>query len=505
MTVSVRGLYKSYGAVKALENVSLSVAPGHCRALYGGNGSGKSTVAKIIGGLVVPDAGEIQINGETVGPGDPHDIQARGVAITYQELSLLPELTVAENIVCGNIPRRFGLFADRAKARSSAFETLVRMNLQHLVDAPVRTLQVGEKYLIELAKVLFLEPKHIIIDELTSALHESEVEIFSRALSDHLTAGGGAVFVSHRLHEVRRFCDTITVLRNGEVVADDALANVTDNQMVQWAGGDKTAQIGPREGAERKQTRQTASVSATEIEIADLRLFPTSAGLDLEIRPGEIVGLGGLPDQGQDRLLRLLAGLHRTINPDASVKLGGKALRLGSSSAASRANIVFIAGDRDEIAFPIRTIRQNMVATLITRSDIDLPSDEQLHDALSALSARYTSLRQQINALSGGNQQKVLVARSLLAQPKLLLASDPTKGIDVAARADVHRFLREMARDYGTAILFYSSDDRELASLCDRVLILDGGSIIAELSQADRSLTEETLVAAYMKQADMAS
>ena len=236
-SLAVSQISKRYGAVVALKDVSFSLRPGEIRALYGGNGSGKSTAAKVVGGAVRSDAGAVVVDGVTLESGSPRLAQASGVAITYQELSLLPELTVAENLALARMPHRGWAFRDQREIHRQAFGALQRVELTHLATLPVSALQVGEKYLVELAKALLLRPRYIVLDEITSGLHGNEAALVRRILHEHQANGGGALFVSHRVQEILEICDTITVLRNGEVTADDRINQISAQTLVRWAGG----------------------------------------------------------------------------------------------------------------------------------------------------------------------------------------------------------------------------------------------------------------------------
>lgn len=490
MALILRNISKIYGPVHALDDVSLKVEPGECRALYGGNGSGKSTTARIVSGSVAASGGSVEIDGRTLDAPSPRRARAMGIGITFQELSLLSDLSTAENVVIGDAPRRFGVFLDRPRLREDAYRYLDAIGLAHFSDVKASALRTGEKYLVELAKALYLRPRYIIVDELTTTLHASEVDVFARLLDRHLAGGGGALFVSHRLNELRRFCSTISVLHNGRQVADERLDAVSDTDLVAWAGGREKPSAPP-------VAITTSAERPTAVRIERLSLGRGAGPLSLALAAGEIVGLGGLPDQGQKRLLRILAGLSAP-GSDATISVAGQPLLSDSARRAAGAGIVFVAGDRDEMAFATRSIGENMLAPFVARGTSQ-PDDAALKEALSLLSTRYAGLDMPMNSLSGGNQQKVLIARCLLADPKILVAEDPTKGIDVGARADVHRLFRDLAAK-GTTVLVTSSDDLELADLCDRVLVMEDGAIAADLDRSSGSLSVQAIVAAYMKQ-----
>lgn len=490
MALVLDSISRRFGPVTALDAVSLTVAPGECRALYGGNGSGKSTMAKIASGTLAPDAGRVVIDDRPLPGASPEVARAFGVGMTFQELSLIPELTSAENVVLGDLPRRVGLLRDRAAEALRADSQLERVGMRRFAASRTELLQTGEKYLIELAKTLYRQPRYLIIDELTATMHASEVEILAGILDAHLAAGGGALFVSHRLPELRRFCNTITVLRNGALAFDGALEGVGDDDLITWAGGGDH---------ERERPPPPPDDGKVIGHAAGLRLLPASRPWQLELTAGEITGIGGLPDQGQKQLLRLLAGL-RPPRTGETASLDDRPLPLGSSAATAAMGVSFVSGDRDELTFPRRSIRENMLAPFVAMKGRKLPGDAEVTAALDKLATRHAGIHMPIGSLSGGNQQKILVARCLLMAPRLIVAEDCTKGIDVAARNDVHRLLRDLAHGQGAAVLVTSSDDQELAELCDRVLVLDGGEILADLNSRDGTLSAQGIVSAYMKQ-----
>jgi len=490
MALVLEGISRSFGPVRALDGVSISLAPGECRALYGGNGSGKSTMGKIASGTLSADTGSITVDDRRLAVASPATAREMGVGITFQELSLIPELTAGENVVLTDLPCRFGLLRDRKAEAQLAADELRKVGLARVADQRVELLQTGEKYLVELAKALSRKPRYLIIDELTATMHASEVEIFARLLAEFLANGGGAFFVSHRLPELRRFCRTISVLRNGKLVFDGQLSDVGDEELVQWAGGGK-----PDAAAEIT----TPHAGETLARLSGVRPLASTPPFDLELRAGEIVGIGGLPDQGQKSLLRLIAGL-RSPRSGETVSLANEPLPLGSSAAVAAKGVSFVSGDRDEMVFARRSIRENMLAPFVNMKGRKLPDDSAVIAALEKLSTRHAGIHMPIGSLSGGNQQKILVARCLLMNPRLIVAEDCTKGIDVAARNDVHHLLRDLAHRQGASVVVTSSEDQELAELCDRVLVFEEGAIIADLSRSAGTLSAQAIVTAYMKQ-----
>jgi ABC-type sugar transport system ATPase subunit len=278
MSLSVQQVSKRYGPVIALRSAGLVVAPGEVRALFGGNGSGKSTLAKIVSGCVQADTGSIEVDGRPVPPDSPKAAHAAGIAITFQDLSLLPDLTVAENLSLERMPRVARLFRDERAIKVHVRAVLERLGLAHLADLPVHALQIDEKYLVELAKALRLQPKYIVLDELTSALREHEVVIVKRILREHRAEGGGAIVVSHRIAEIHELCDTITVLRNGEVVADGSLSEVSTENLVNWVGGT----LRRHSSSElRREDGRAQSSRSVRVALHDIRLEADAPPLSL--------------------------------------------------------------------------------------------------------------------------------------------------------------------------------------------------------------------------------
>jgi ribose transport system ATP-binding protein len=494
LLLAVSQVSKRYGAVVALKNVSFSLRPGEIRALYGGNGSGKSTAAKVVGGAVRSDSGAVMVDGASLDSGSPRLAQELGVAITYQELSLLPELTVAENLAFARMPRRQWAFRDQREINRQALDILEQVELSHLATLPVSALQVGEKYLVEFAKALLLRPRYIVLDEITSALHADEAALVRRILREHQAHRGGVLFVSHRVQEILEICDSITVLRNGEVVADDRIKAVNAQTLVRWAGG--SSSVESRAGS--ISAASSAMSSPARLTLSGLRLSDGAQPISLSVGRGEIFGLGGLPDQGQQDILSAIFGDKR--DSGAEIRIDGESSRLKSPQDAVRAGIAYVAGDRDEVGFRSISIAENLQAILLNGRGNPRADVLGMQASLASMSTVYGGLSLPLNSLSGGNQQKVLLARCFLVQPRVLIAADPTKGIDVAARAEVHYSLRRLAREAGTCIILTSSDDSELADLCDRVLVLEGKSLKCELSRKAGDLTQQNLVEAYLRQ-----
>jgi ABC-type sugar transport system ATPase subunit len=465
-------VHKRFGPVRALEGARLRMVPGQVRALVGGNGSGKSTFAKVLTGVLAADRARLVVDGVEVPHRGPATAGRLRIAATYQEVALADDLSVAENLALDRLPRRLGLLAAPGRARTRALGALERVALPATVlDRKVRELPLDQRALAELAKLLLDEPRFAILDELTASLRREQVERVG-ALLRELTADGVAVlYVSHRLEEIAELCDAATVLRNGRtVLEEDALADRPLDDLVAAMTG-----AGGEVGAARTRRAGREPAGEPVLEVEGLRVAGSPAPVSLRCAAGEVVGLAGLSGHGQSELLRTLAGARR--GDGGQVRLRGRPLHLGAVRDAVREGVGFLSGERErEMAFGARSVGENLTV-VAQATGRRLPADP----LLDRLGLPATHRRAPMRSLSGGNQQKVIVGRWLGLEPHVLLADDPTRGVDVATRARIHALLRELA-DAGSAVLLASSDDRELGELCDRVYVLYRGAIVQELA-----------------------
>lgn len=475
-------VHKRFGSVVALNGASVTLGQGEVRALIGGNGSGKSTLAKVLLGIIDADEAQLTVGGvpyTTHGHGHRASSAVR-IAGTFQEVSLLDDLSVAENLVLTRLPRRFGIFSHAGANEKVLQEVLDRVLLPaSILNRKVRDLPLDQRALAELAKVLLTDPQIVIMDELTASLRAEQVEQVGALLRDLSARGVATLFVSHRLEEVQEFCTSCTVLRNGvSVLETDDIASHSMGEFVaaMTATGDAT-------GAGR--VRRGASADRGErVLVVDRLVVPGWQGsLTIEAHAGEIIGLGGLAGNGQTEALRAIFGAipsHRS-----SVTVEGSAVASGSVRQAIRSGLGFLSGERErEMAFGQRTVDENL---RIVAQGLRRPlGSANLLARMKTKGAPGDPMK----SLSGGNQQKVIIGRWLGLVPKVLLADDPTRGVDVATRAEIHKLLREFTAQ-GSAVVLTSSDDRELAEICDRIYVMYRGRLIAELTGAD--VTEEEL------------
>jgi ribose transport system ATP-binding protein len=469
---------KRFGGVVALENGRLQVAPGEVHVLIGSNGCGKSTLCKIVAGAVSPDAGEVRLESEPVQFASPAAATRAGIGMFYQELSLVPQLTVAENILLGREPRRAGAFVNDAAARASVDVLLKRFGeASHGIDADalVADLPADQRQIVEILKLLAREPRLIIFDEATSSLDARQVEVFFDLIRALKREGRGIVFISHRMDEIFAIGDRVTVMRNGSSVATLDIAATHRDQVLSYMVGEERAASAPV--ATRANAGQECLMLARSL--ASERLHDVS----FELRRGEVLGLGGLHGQGQSALLRSIFGAEHLRA--GSIEVRGRELVARRPADAMRSGIAYVSGDRTRAgALANRPIFENLVlATLAIQRSPLVNRNEfvgRVKPLLDRLKVKFPGFDAAINELSGGNQQKVLIGRWLATAPSVLLLDDPTKGIDVAAKRDLFDLIRELAAE-GLGILLFSSEDEELLGNADRVLVFNAGRISGEL------------------------
>jgi ribose transport system ATP-binding protein len=491
--LSVLNVEKRFGAVTALKDASLQLMPGEIRALLGANGSGKSTLVKILGGLVARDAGGILLDDKPLRIGSPRDSRSHGIAVAYQDLSLVPMLDVEDNILLGMEPRSAIGLMERKKAREAAFALLDRLKADFSPRSFLTVLDAAQLGQIEIAKAFAWKAPYLLLDEATASLHIEQVKVLIDVLKEMRDAGTAILFVSHRLDEVFSLCQSATIFRGGESVASVALSDVDHADLAFFMTGKRL------ERHERRSVAGNCDDSAPVLVARGIKAPPKVNGVTIELHPCEIVGLGGLQGQGQSEFLKAIYGAIPF--DEGSVEVLGSPRRFRSPSDALHHGLGFIPGDRDrEGILPIRSVTENIFLSKMSLSSLvgrirPRKLLEGARDIISKLSIVVGSPSHPARSLSGGNQQKLIVGRWLLVSPKALLLDDPTKGVDIGARREIHELLRAMARD-GTAILISSSENEELLALADRIYVFYEGRIVEELT-GDRR-TEENLVSAML-------
>jgi ribose transport system ATP-binding protein len=490
VSLSARHLVKRYGGVVALADGSLDVKSGEVLALMGANGSGKSTLGKIVTGAVVPDSGTVLLDGEEVRFSSPQAARKAGISAVYQELSLVPDMTVAENVWLANEPVALGRVRKRErKERTARLLSLFEDALGSSVgpDSLVSDLSPSDRQIVEILKALGREPRVMILDEATASLGARQVERLFELVAEWKGRGMALIFVSHRMEEIFRIADKATVLRSGETVGTANLEETSEEELVglMIEGGVAERRI--------EHPPEAAVENNVLLEAEDLR-SSVLGGVSLTLREGEIVGLGGLQGQGQSDLLLALFG---AVPHSGGVRLAGEEARFSHPRQAMRRGLAFVPGDRGgEGLLPIRSILENLLLPSWSRYGAILNVRRARKDSEEVsrdLRIRMGSLDDPVSSLSGGNAQKVVLGKWLLRDPKVLLLDDPTKGVDVGAKGEFYKILSDL-RERGVAILLHSSDDEELLGLCDRVLVMRDGVVRRELSGAD--LNKQALVSA---------
>lgn len=486
---------KRYGGVAALADGSLDVRAGEVVALVGANGSGKSTLSKIVTGVVSPDGGEIALDGSPVAFSSPHAARTQGIIAVYQELSLVSDMTVEENIWLTNEPLRARLLVHtrevRARTREllALFEGTVSRRLD--ADTPVRELPPDEKQIVEILKAWSIEPRLLILDEATASLDSRQVARLFDLVAGWKQRGAGIVFVSHRMEEIFRIADRAVVLRNGRTVGNVPLAGASERDLVSLMTGDEAPQSAAKES--QQDERAPDAMGSVRLHVDSLRTA-TLQGVNLEVHDGELVGLGGLRGQGQEEILLALFG---ALPFAGRVLVNGAAAQFTHPRDAMEQGVAYVPGERNaQGLLSIRSILENLQLPSWARYRFPLRMGAARRDAdeiARSLQLVMAGLDAPVSSLSGGNAQKVVLGKWLLRSPTLLLLNDPTKGVDVGAKAEIYRLLTELRRQ-GTAILFYSSDDEELLQLCDRVLVMHDGHVRVMLE--GETLTRAKLIAA---------
>ncbi|MFF0107365.1 sugar ABC transporter ATP-binding protein [Streptomyces hirsutus] len=492
--LAVRGLSKTFPGVRALDDVDLTLHPGEVHALIGENGAGKSTLIKLLTGVHRPDAGDIVFQGRDVSFATPLEAQKAGISTIYQEVNLIPLLSVARNLFLGREPRtRFGLL-DFARMHKEAEETLRAYGVRVDVRLPLRALGVGAQQMVALARAVATEARVVIMDEPTSSLEPREVETLFSVIRRLRDDGIAVVYVSHRLDELYAVCDTVTVLRDGRRVHHGRLADLGRLSLVSTMLGRELGEV-REEGLTKFTGDHHAAGTRPVLEARDLTVPHRLRGVSVTIRPGEVVGLGGLLGSGRTETAKAISGALAMSS--GRVVVAGVPLRGGSTPAAIRAGVSLLPEDRkSEGIVPGLSVRENIALAVLPRlSRFGLVSearvDRVVDTFIERLRIKASSPHQKVGELSGGNQQKVLLARWLAMNPKVLLLDEPTRGIDVGAKAEVQKLVDELAED-GLAVLLISSDLEELIEGSDRVVVLKDGAVVGEL--AGDEVTEDTLM-----------
>jgi rhamnose transport system ATP-binding protein len=484
--VSLRGATKAYGPNKALTGVDLDLRPGEVMCLAGENGAGKSTLIKILTGAITRDSGEYLIDAGEVGSPSPSQARELGIGVVYQELSLLPDLSVGENLMMSRLPARRGITRP-AELRAQARAMLERVDLGHLdPDTIVGDLPLAQQQLVEIAKVLGETPRVIIFDEPTTALSEAETQALLERIRALRDAGHAIMYVSHHLEEMFTIGDRVTILRDGCLVTSAPMAEFDHDSLIASMVGRKIESLYPA---------SQRTIGDVRLRVSGLRPAGVTVPIDFDVRSGEIVGIAGLLGSGRSELLRAIFGADGCEG--GTIEVDGAHVKCGDPRRAVRAGLGLLTEDRKRLGLLLElTIREN--ASIADLDDIssfwlvDRKEERGIVDRyLGGLRLRAASWEQPVSSLSGGNQQKVLLARWLATKAKVLLFDEPTKGVDVGAKADIYKVIGDLAAE-GLGVVVVSSYLPEVLGLADRVLVMREGSIAGELPA--QGATEEDVL-----------
>ena len=489
--LSVRDIEKSFPGVSALSGVSFNVTKGEVHALLGENGAGKSTLIKIVSGVFPPDRGEVIVDGKPVDLQRPDDARRAGIATIYQELLLFPELTVAENIFMGHAPRAGLGRLDWRTMREKTTDLLASLAIHDLhADRVVGSLSVGNRQRVEILRALSQDARILIMDEPTAALTEYDVTRLFDIVRKLKARGVAVIYISHRLDEIFAIADRVTVLRDGAHIATKRVADTTATELVQLMVGRKIESLFPK---------ITVPIGEPVLEVKDLERRPLTKRISLTVRAGEIVGLAGLVGSGRSELAHTIFGV--TPAEGGEIKIRGQVVDIRSPAQARALGIGYVPEDRGTQGLVrAMTVRENFSLAALGKvafgGFIDRASERKLAgDGVKRFAVKASSLEQVAGKLSGGNQQKIVLGKWLANQPKLLILDEPTRGIDVGAKAEIHRLMGELAAQ-GLAILMISSELPEVLGMSDRVLVMREGHIVAEFLREEA--TQEVVGAAMM-------
>jgi ribose transport system ATP-binding protein len=489
MQVIMKGISKAFGPVQVLDGVDFNIAGGEIHALMGENGAGKSTLMKILSGAYAADAGSITVDGMPAGIRSTTDAEAIGIAIIHQELNLIPQLSVMENLFLGREPSRFGVIENHVM-RAKAETWLNKVGAGH-VD-PTResgTLSIGQQQLVEIAKALSLNARVLIMDEPTAALTDREISTLFQIMTELKAGGIAIVYVSHRMEEMFKICDKVSVLRDGHFVGERVVRETSFDEIVKLMIG--------RELHERFPAR-TAGPGAVRLQVDDLGDEGKISHIHFEVRGGEVLGIAGLMGSGRSEILRTLFGLKRKIS--GRIALDGAALSIHNPGDAIAAGIGFVTEDRKSQGLVLgMSVREN--TTLVHLEEYahggivnGRAEEDEVQRLIAELHIRTRDAEQEVKSLSGGNQQKVVFAKWLAKPPRVLLLDEPTRGVDVGGKAEIYQIMNRLAAS-GSAIVMVSSDLSEVLAMSDRILVMCEGQQAA-LFNAHATSQEEIMTAA---------
>ena len=490
--LQMRNISKTFPGVTALKAVNFDLAPGKVHALVGENGAGKSTLIKILSGAIPKTSGEIFIDGNLVAINNPSEAQSLGIAVIYQELMLAPALSAGENILLGRFPRRFRFFIDRKSMFRTARQLTGLLGLNVDLAVPVQLLTIAQQQMIEVAKALSLNARIIVMDEPSAVLTPHELNRLFQVIAELKQQGVAFIYISHRLEEIFRIADRVTVLRDGEVQGTRLISEVNRDQIINMMVG--------REILFSKTESTQASHDNIVLEVKNLKSEFISEPIEFELYRGEILGIAGLVGAGRTELARAIFGADRKLSGE--IFIAGKPVTINSPSDAVKHGLGLVPEDRKgQGLLPDLAVFENMTITNLKKFTAGwfIKKKQELDTASSyvqQLQIRLSSVKQNVTSLSGGNQQKVILARWLDTNAKIFIFDEPTRGIDVAAKAQIHQLMRQLIA-LGASIIMISSELPEILEMSDRILVMHEGKIAGKLDRAEA--TEERIISLATK------
>lgn len=487
--LELKGIKKSFGAVSVLKGVDFSLTKGEVHALVGGNGAGKSTLMKIMTGVYTRDDGEIYIDDRQVMIHSTHDAKDNGIAMIFQELSLVQTMTVAENIFLGEEVTRHGI-RDTAYMNKKAKEVLDELGIAADPDVPVNKLSVGMSQMIEIAKAVSKQARILVLDEPTAALSDSETAELFKMIGDLKEKGVSMVYISHRMNEIMQIADSITILRDGVIVHNDAVCNLTlDDIIAHMIGG---AGVNKKfDWIERKYDKKGADI----LTVQHLNINSKLQDISFSLKKAEILGFAGLMGSGRTEILETLFGVRK--KESGTVLLNGKVIEVKSTRDAVKAGFALIPEDRRKQGLVlIHSVKENAILPIVTKLRKkkilvdEKAADEMVAKNIEQLNIITDGIQKRINLLSGGNQQKVVIAKWLNMNPQIMMLDEPTAGVDIGAKTEIIELIRNFA-DEGKGVIFVSSELTELMAVCDRIIILYDGRITGEIERKEIKAEEE--------------
>jgi ribose transport system ATP-binding protein len=478
----------SFSGVSVLRGVDLCFTGGEIHTLMGENGAGKSTLVKIISGVQAPSTGRIAIDGQPVSFSSPKEAEESGIVIMHQELSLVPELTVAQNVMLGHEPKFGGLIIDKKTLRAQASAAMARFGFKLDIDTPVKDLRVGEQQLVEIARALLMDARLLIMDEPTSALSQTEADILMEVVRDLALQGVAIVYISHRMDEVFEISDRVTVLRDGDLIGTKAVTETTPDELIRMMVG-RSVEINPVD-------REVPAAAEAVMKVSGLNAHANGRQIlkdvSFELHKGEILGIGGLLGAGRTELLETIFGA-RGRSYTGHIEVFGRDFQPSTPADGVQAGLALITEDRKGNGLLLdRPIADNVVLPLLplqTRFGLN-SSRVREQEALSAIERLRIVARGPehiVGRLSGGNQQKVVLGKWLATGPSVLLLDEPTRGIDIGAKDEIYDLICELA-DKGMSVLFASSEIPEFLAVCDRMIVLCEGRVTGELSKQEMTV-----------------